>query len=93
MADDKNPKRLKTGEGTIEISTSADPLNEKEWRPFHRNGFIHLQEEDSIKCKLEKGLLVGDSVMLIKDYPDSLLFKGYVCMVIFEVSTVTEPFY
>ena len=25
--------------------------------------------------------------MLTKDYPDQLLFKGYVCMVIFEAGT------
>lgn len=30
---------------------------------------------------------MGHCVMLTKDYPDQLLFKGYVCMVIFEAGT------
>ena len=29
--------------------------------------------------------------MLTKNYPDQLLFKGYVCMVIFEAGTSSGP--
>ena len=110
MTNDKKLKRLRSSDGTIEVSIptenadekkempfyipiSTELLNDKDERPFHRNGFIHLQGKESIKCKMERGLSVGDCVMLIHDYPDDLLFKGYVCMIIFAVGTRTEPFY
>ena len=110
MTNDKKLKKLRTSDGTIEvsvlaenadqkketplnISTFTELLNDKDERPFHRQGFIHLQGKESIKCKMERGLSVGDCVMLIHDYPDDLLFKGYVCMIIFAVGTLTEPFY
>ncbi len=44
--------------------------------------YIESQGEDSIKSKLNRIMAVNDMVVLLKDFPDDLMYTGYLCTII-----------
>lgn len=56
------------------------------------DGFIDIQGEDItvIEQKLKRPLYVGDVVILIKDIPQDLVFKGYSCVITEVIKSSTD---
>ena len=97
---DQNPvKKAKLDrqeDGTVTLFSDTDYLQSQANKPTSSkqhfyNGFIQIQGKDPVKIKLERPLLVGDSVVLLKDFPDNMLFKGYVCEVMSVENLSIDP--
>ena len=56
------------------------------------DGFIDIQGENItvIEQKLKRPLYVGDVIILIKDFPLDLVFKGYACVITEVIKSSTD---
>jgi len=87
MTGQPNTKKLKTdlnppADGTVTI-TSASSENRIPGALIDENlFFIEKQGKNSVDSKLNRILKVGDNVVLLKDFPDVDLYKGYLCTII-----------
>ena len=72
--EENESKNLKSEEGT-----SKDYISGKN---FNYGFFIELQGPDSVQKKLERPININDSVVLIKDFPNDFMFRGYFCRVL-----------
>ena len=96
MTDQDTFKRRKLNvkaDGTVEIKTNPEAEQEKEEKKpvdntslnkeIYHDGFIDIQGDDpnTLKIKLSRLIHVGDVVVLMEDFPEEFMFKGYVCTV------------
>lgn len=51
-----------------------------------QNKIINLQGEEHIQRKLNRPFGIGDKVILLKDIPENILYRGY-------LGTISEVFY
>lgn len=83
MTGQNNPKKFKTelqSDAKVHISTFSQS-SEKD-KDVELCRYVESQGKDSIKIKVERQLSLGDYVVLTKDLPELLLYKGYLCRII-----------
>lgn len=85
MTGEPNPKKLEINseletDARVTITTSQEASSDT----LVEDGFffIELQGEKSINKKLNKMLNTGDEVILLKDFPEENMYKGYLCNII-----------
>ena len=63
------------------IVQKIEPLTDSEVNAFE-GPYIHLQNERSVEIKLHRQFKVGDPVVLVEDFLEELMFRGYCCNII-----------
>jgi len=94
MTGEPNPKKLKINseletDARVNITTSQ----EASYDTLVEDGFffIELQGEKSINKKLNKMLNTGDEFILLKDFPEENMYKGYLCNIISVLNADVSP--
>lgn len=85
MPNQKKQKLSSDAEVTIAVSNSQSSSKEtaKSSKEINYTGFyIENQGEDSIKPKLNRVMHVNDTVVLLKDFPNDSMYRGYLCTII-----------
>jgi len=62
-------------------------------KDIYHDGFIDLQGEDkeSLEIKINRPLYICDKVVLLTNFPDQFLFKGYFCEIAEVLHHSTNP--
>lgn len=104
---DQNPSKIPklAGDAIITLSTNREILEKEEEFASPKNlklsdleksafngPYINLQNKRSIEIKLNRQLKVGDSVILLKDFPQKLFFRGYLCSIIEVYHDTKNPY-
>lgn len=80
------------GEETSDSEKLKDPiLNETLNSDIFHDGFIEMQGDDSVRIKLDRPMQVSDYVVLLKDFADFNLYKGYLCQITEVVQYSKDP--
>ena len=61
------------------LETGETPSN---WSKSSKLAYLKLQGQDSIRKKLNRPFGIGEQVVLLKDYPENNVYRGYVCSII-----------
>lgn len=94
MTGEPNPKKLKiNSELETDARVTVTTSQEASYDTFVEDGFffIELQGEKSINKKLNKMLNTGDEVILLKDFPEEKMYKGYLCTIISVLNAEVSP--
>ena len=88
---DSTPSPTSTGSKSPSSNQHTKQGVETENKKFKSNlssetSSLIVQGQDSIRKKLNRPFGIGEKVVLLKDFPNNNLYKGYLC-------TVTEVFY
>lgn len=85
MPNQKKRKHPSNSDATVLVSNIQSSSHEKveSSKKINYSGlYIESQGEDSIKSKLNRIMTVNDMVVLLKDFPDDLMYTGYLCTII-----------
>ena len=95
MEVNKDPLKKVEEKEKLGFEKKTSEINPLEDDKYH-DSYIEYQGTKHVSKKLNRPIQIGDNVILLKNYPDLNLYKGYLCVVV-EISgsskSPDEPLY